>query len=70
MRVITKYAKRSPDNKLPCLGQWASTWTFGPKLPRALNLARAAPLENRLLLTGGLDDQGTFHDSVRAPVKT
>jgi len=45
-------------------GQWASTWTFGPKLPRALNLARAAPLENRLLLTGGLDTQGTFHDSV------
>ena len=45
-------------------GKWASAWTFGPRLPRALSLARAAPLENRLLLTGGLDAQETYQDSV------
>jgi len=45
-------------------GQWASAWTFGPRLPRALSLARAAPLENRLLLTGGWDAQETYQDSV------
>ena len=45
-------------------GQWASAWTFGPRLPRALSLARAVPLENRLLLTGGLDAQETYQDSV------
>ena len=45
-------------------GQWANAWTFGPRLPRALSLARAAPLENSLLLTGGLDSHETYHDSV------
>jgi len=45
-------------------GQWASAWTFGPRLPRALSGVRAAPLEHRLLLTGGLDVQETYHDSV------
>ena len=47
-------------------GQWASAWTFGPRLPRALSLARAAPLlENKLLLTGGLDAQEIYQDSVK-----
>ena len=50
-------------------GQWASSWTFGPRLPRALSLARAAPLENRLLLTGGLDAQETYQDSVNQMFK-
>ena len=47
-------------------GAWASAWTYGPRLPRALSLARAVPLDHKLLLTGGMDEQGTYHDSVNA----
>ena len=45
-------------------GAWASSWTYGPRLPRALSLARAVSLDHKLLLTGGIDEQGTYHDSV------
>jgi len=45
-------------------GSWASTWTYGPRLPRALSAARAAALDYKLLLTGGMDEQETYQDSV------
>ena len=52
-------------------GDWAgSGWTFGPQLPRALSIARAAPLESRLLLMGGFDDKEDYHDSVTPEYKT
>ena len=47
-------------------GAWASTWTYGPRLPRALSAARAAALDYKLLLTGGMDEQETYQDSVNA----
>ena len=52
-------------------GDWAgSGWTFGPQLPRALSIARAAPLESKLLLMGGFDDKEDYHDSVTPEYKT
>lgn len=45
-------------------GGWASAWTYGPRLPKAILLARAAPLQDKLLLTGGWDTQYTHFDSV------
>ena len=47
-------------------GGWASTWTYGPRLPRALSAARAAALDYKLLLTGGMDEQETYQDTVNA----
>ena len=47
-------------------GAWASTWTYSPRLPRALSAARAAALDYKLLLTGGMDEQETYQDTVNA----
>ena len=40
-------------------GGWASTWTYGPRLPRALSAARAAALFGQ---AGGNDGQGRLRD--------